>query len=207
MASAILTGHSTSDSSMPAATSRIPGTKRASIPQFAAASIVASANAGPNLSGRATASRKASARSRGRRAIVSSHGRASLSVTSLRRKRRARAGSSALPASHPPAGQSATTESARPLIASSRLSHPPIELPTRWARSMPSASSWRSRTSTISRKSVPSSAGSEGPPWCHAAVGAKIEWRASSSGRTGVQARQQLLKPCSRTIGSPVPPR
>ena len=52
----------------------------------------------------------------------------------------------------------------------------------------------------------PSWVGSEGPPWCHAAVGAKIEWRASSSGRTGVQARQQLLKPCSRTIGSPVPP-
>ena len=55
----------------------------------------------------------------------------SLSVSSLGRRR---------PAGQHPAGESAHTESARPRRASSSETQPPMELPTRWALSMPSAS-------------------------------------------------------------------
>jgi hypothetical protein len=45
------------------------------------------------------------------------------------------------------------------------------------------------------------------PPEWPGRVGAKTSKRSSRAGRTGVQARQELVNPCRSTIGSPVPPR
>ncbi|MEH3139707.1 MAG: hypothetical protein PGN37_05895, partial [Mycobacterium kyogaense] len=48
-----------------------------------------------------------------------------------------------------PAGDSASTDLARPRRANSRATHPPREFPTRWAFSIPAESNSRHRASTM----------------------------------------------------------
>src|SRR3954451_11090202 len=78
-------------------------------------------------------------------------------------------------------------------------------MPTRWALPKPASSIARSIASGI--VSIVISEGSGGPPACPGRVGASTSCARSSSGSTSSQERHVSVKPCSRTIGAPAPPR
>ena len=115
------------------------------------------------------------------------------------------ASSSSQPSSQKPAGESAQTECARPRRASSSAIQPPIELPARWARSMPSSSSWRS-ASSMSRDRR-RAAGRPRPAAWPSAVGTITSKSSARSGTTWRQTRSLQRIPWKRTSGSPEPSR
>ena len=108
--------------------------------------------------------------------------------------------------SQPPPGESATTLRARPRLASSSASAPPIELPARCAVPTPSPSSSDSKWSTACA-SVSAPGGEGGPPSWPCSVGAITSNRGTSRPSTGSQQRHVAVKPWIRTSGSPVPAR
>src|SRR3954468_13763122 len=118
-----------------------------------------------------------------------------------------RAGSAVSDSSQPPPGEIATTLRARPRLAISSDSAPPIELPAKCASATPSASSICSKWSAawLSERAGPSGGG--GPPSWPCSVGAITSKRGTSSARTGSQQRQVAVKPWTRTSGSPSPAR
>src|SRR4051794_9841389 len=118
-----------------------------------------------------------------------------------------RAGSARSDSSQPPPGEIATTLRARPRLAISRASAPPIELPAKCAVSTPSSSSSVSKWSAAWAIECAGPSGGGGPPSWPCSVGAITSKRGTSSASTGSQQRQVAVKPCTRTSGSPSPAR
>src|SRR3954470_14971908 len=105
----------------------------------------------------------------------------------------------------PPAGASATTDSARPRAASWSARKPPSELPAMCAVAKPASSIARSSASgSVAALNSPASGG---PPAWPASVGASTSCSRSSAGRTRSQVRQVSVKPCTHSRGVPEPPR
>ena len=117
-----------------------------------------------------------------------------------------RSPSAVLDSSQPPPGEIATTLRARPRLAISSDSAPPIELPAKCACSTPSESSSDSKWSPASTSDF-APCGGTGPPSWPCSVGAITSKRATRSGMTGSQHRQVAVKPWTSTSGSPVPAR
>src|SRR4051795_6165742 len=118
-----------------------------------------------------------------------------------------RAGSAVSSAAQPPPGEIATTLRARPRLAISNDSAPPIELPAKCAVSTPSSSSSVSKWSAAWAIECAGPSGGGGPPSWPCSVGAITSKRGTSSARTGSQQRQVAVKPWTRTSGSPSPAR
>ena len=106
----------------------------------------------------------------------------------------------------PPPGEIATTLRARPRLASSSASAPPIELPAKWAVPTPSSSSRASKWS-VAALIVCAACGGTGPPSWPCSVGAITSKRGTSRPSTGSQQRQVAVKPWMSTSGSPSPAR
>ena len=103
-----------------------------------------------------------------------------------------------------PPGESAHTERARPLRASSIAIHPPIELPARCAVEIPSESSSRS-TSSMRCEMTTGRSPAGVPPRCPIAVSAIVSWCGARRGTTWRHIRSLPRMPWNKTRGSPEP--
>ena len=107
---------------------------------------------------------------------------------------------------HAPAGPNRTTDRARPRRASSRATHPPSELPTMCARSIPARSSCSATPSASAPTDGATPGASRSAPQWPGRVGANTACQRSSSGNTGRHTRQVPPTPCRSTSGVPEPP-
>src|SRR3954447_26682281 len=147
-------------------------------------------------------SRSASLRRPGRLENASARGPTTRSMPWRNLKYGFRRFSSLDPGSQPPAGDSATTLSARPRWASSRASQPPSELPTRCAFSIPAASMSRSTPSARASNDGATPSGNGSPPQWPSTVTAVVVWCSRSAGSSGSQMPAAPEKPWMRTSGS-----
>src|SRR3954447_8401456 len=147
-------------------------------------------------------SRSASLRRPGRLENASARGPTTRSMPWRNLKYGFRRFSSLDPGSQPPAGDSATTLSARPRCASSSASQPPSEVPTRCAFSIPAASMSASTPSARAFSEGVTPAGNEAPPQWPSSVTLVTSWCSERAGRSGSQMPAVPEKPWMRTSGS-----